>query len=499
MDAFSAILNAHPEIPSELPANLAAVIRRCLAKQQSERFQSAADLAFALRQSGELSEPSGSARPNLWRGLAIAATAVAIIAFATFAVSQWPWTTSTPAAPLNSTISMTAVTSTGDAGLAQLSPDGKFFAYVRFDRGRDERMGRELGSGSTVRILPESDGAVWGLTITPDSSFVDFVRTRSAESQEPMDLWRVPLLGGPPRKIVDEVASLPGWSPDGRLISYFTALPGEYRLLVAKPDGSEPTRRRQPDDSSPVCHAAVCVSTGHPAGLVLGRTGHRCPGSWTYRRGLTVHQVIRIDVATGAEAELRTTGFGPRGGMVLGRDGQSFIINSGQDGLYQVVKVGLRDGTETRVTNDLASYVGVSTAGDAIVTTRRQTTTELWLLDAAGRSVRQVGRDFPSAFSGLSWSGNSRLLYGATLAGGGGIWSTDLAGTSELVVPGGTRPSTSADGRTMTFFRGEIWRAGADGRHASRLAAGSAAQVSPDRIQGVLPFGTVRHPGGVGD
>ena len=93
-----------------------------------------------------------------------------------------------------------------------------------------------------------------------------------------------------------------------------------------------------------------------------------------------------------------------------------------------------------------------------------------------------MGRDIPSGFIGLSWAGNARLLHDAAMAGGAGIWSTDVAGgTSDLVVPGGLLPSTSADGRTLVFFRsGELWRADADGRNAARVAAGYIHQIAPD-------------------
>jgi Tol biopolymer transport system component len=170
--------------------------------------------------------------------------------------------------------------------------------------------------------------------------------------------------------------------------------------------------------------------------------------------------------------------------MVLGLDAQTVTTNTADSGPAQVVTINLRDGDETRLTNDLATYAGVSAVGEAIVTTRRQTNTALWVLDAAGHNARQIGQDFPSASSGLSWAGNTRVVYGATLAGGAGIWSTDVAGASDFVVPSGILPSASADGRTLVFFRGagggELWRADGDGRGPARITGGLYPQIAPD-------------------
>jgi Tol biopolymer transport system component len=213
---------------------------------------------------------------------------------------------------------------------------------------------------------------------------------------------------------------------------------------------------------------------------VVGEDDVRAPGRF---------QVIRVDVATGAETEIAalSQGGARHMGMTLGRDGTSLFINmSGtESGPPQVVKVALDSGEATPLTNDLAAYGSVSLAGDAIVTTRRQGSSGLWLSDAAARGPRQLGRDVPSLFNGLTWAGPARLLYQASLAGGVGVWSTSVEdGSSTLVVPGGAEVFASADGRTLVFTRSgrELWRADGDGGHATRVpdAVASGLGLTPD-------------------
>ena len=128
--------------------------------------------------------------------------------------------------------------------------------------------------------------------------------------------------------------------------------------------------------------------------------------------------MISVDVATGAPTELHA--FGPdhrevagfRAGMMLGRDGQSVTINLAASGPPQVATVDLRKGDVTPLTNDLATYGGVSAAGDAIVTTRYQTNSGLWLTDASGHNARPVGRDMslsPAYLPAVSMNPSVRL------------------------------------------------------------------------------------------
>ena len=54
---------------------------------------------------------------------------------------------------------------------------------------------------------------MWGATVSADGGFVDYVRRATGG---PLELWRVRFLGGISRRVLDNVHSPIGWSPDGR-------------------------------------------------------------------------------------------------------------------------------------------------------------------------------------------------------------------------------------------------------------------------------------------
>ena len=106
---------------------------------------------------------------------------------------------STPASPAMA-LQIQPLTFTA-TGLGALSPDGKFVAYLRREGRDSDRSG--CGSSplrATSRSSRLSRGGVRRLVVTPDGSYVDFVAREKPASRQP-DLWRVPFLGGTPRRI----------------------------------------------------------------------------------------------------------------------------------------------------------------------------------------------------------------------------------------------------------------------------------------------------------
>src|ERR1039458_3481912 len=66
VEVMNAVLKEQPaELPAPVPPALVLIVRRCLEKDPDRRFQSAADLAFALQPSSE-SLPTGAPKVRTW-------------------------------------------------------------------------------------------------------------------------------------------------------------------------------------------------------------------------------------------------------------------------------------------------------------------------------------------------------------------------------------------------------------------------------------------------
>jgi Tol biopolymer transport system component len=241
-DTMSAILSSDPpELESgtrTIPPMLDHVLRRCLEKSPEERYQSARDLAFNLESLSTLptTEPSsvtavpGGAdttslplRPlRKWTPVAVALGAGAV---AGVLAMTWSGALSPPAdAASYRQLTFRRGMLTG----ARFAPDGQSMVYAAAWEGRPSTLftGRIDGVGERSLSI---EGLVEDVSSTGEVALLtDVERTVSYET--PGTLARMPLGGGAPRAVVENVGSA-SWGPDGQQLAIvrFTA-DGRCRL-----------------------------------------------------------------------------------------------------------------------------------------------------------------------------------------------------------------------------------------------------------------------------
>ena len=240
-DTMSAILSGDPpELESgtrPIPPMLDHLLRRCLEKSPDERYQSARDLAFNLESLSTIptSDPSST------KALAAAATAAssparrvpkwALVAIALLAgliaggaAMSWraAWSGSADAASYRQ-LTFRRGLLTG----ARFAPDGQSMVYAAAWEGRPSTLFTARIDGIGERSL-SIEGLVEDVSSTGEVALLtDIERTDSYET--PGTLARMPLGGGAPRAVVENVGSA-SWGPDGQLaIVRFTA-EGRCRL-----------------------------------------------------------------------------------------------------------------------------------------------------------------------------------------------------------------------------------------------------------------------------
>jgi len=227
VEVMNAILkNDPPELPASVPGALARIVRRCLEKEPDRRFQSAADLGFALE---ALSlAPASAERPRRrawWKWAALGASCVIA------AIVYWLGVRPTrPPAPPETTLRRP----TNDSGLttdAVISPDGKLVAYSSNRENSASRhiWVRQVDGRGSIRLTndpaDDSDPA-----FSSDGTEIAFRSERGGGG-----IYVVPVLGGEARELVPE-GRRPSFSPDGRWLMYSTGrgLPGGTDNIPAK-------------------------------------------------------------------------------------------------------------------------------------------------------------------------------------------------------------------------------------------------------------------------
>jgi Tol biopolymer transport system component len=244
-ETMTAVLKDDPPAltAKDVSPSLTRIIARCLEKSREMRFQSARDLAFGLEMLTDTAATAtlpGTAAPHRWR--VVAGAAVAALSLLA-AVGSW-LTRGRPSPPFENPMANAKFTSftdwEGTEALAEISPDGRFVAFLADKDGRFDIWLSQVGTGD-FRNLTENlpplnpPGSVLRhLGFSGDGAEIWF----SHEGGERKRL--MPLLGGTSRVFLGEHDVAPSWSPDGKRLVYFNNTPhGGDPLFVADRTGSD--------------------------------------------------------------------------------------------------------------------------------------------------------------------------------------------------------------------------------------------------------------------
>ena len=247
-DTMSAILKEEPEELSEtgrnIPVPLERIVRHCLEKNPARRFQSAGDVAFALE---ALSDSSVATRTSAQAaviapetdagdqgearrgGLPLIAVAALVVAVA--GAGFWLGRGSVkPSLAEYQQITFR----TGAMGNARFTPDGSIVYTARWDGGEkqlymsrtDEHGARELGLKDADLLSISKSGE---LAILQNAvSFGGYSRAGT--------LARVPLSGGTPREVLDNVQDA-DWAADGEHMAVVRFVPENRHWRLEYPVG----------------------------------------------------------------------------------------------------------------------------------------------------------------------------------------------------------------------------------------------------------------------
>jgi serine/threonine protein kinase/Tol biopolymer transport system component len=542
---FHAILQLDPipalQLNASLPPKLDEIIEKALEKDRDLRYQSAADLRGDLRRlkrdtesgrkaaqagsgsghpvpvsgattaspssgasSAQAAPPPSSAgaiRPASDAGQAVAATGdrprsrflagtgIALLLAGFLAYSMFFHRHSVPFQD----ISVTKVTDTGDAVLAAISPDGKYILSLTRKNGLASLWLRNVPTNSNAQVQPAADVYYNGLRFSPDGNYFYFVRSDPG-NPELKFLYRAPLLGGTPQKLVADVDSNISFSPDGKsfaFMRYDNPEPGKYQLIVRPTEGGD-------GDEKVLASGAKSQSLSSPAWSPDGKT-IVCDELGV---GNALESLTAVDVASGrqkvffgsTDQVLELPTWLPDGSGVLGVTvGRSTNFNQAQIGF-----VSYPEGKLTPVTRDTNTYsdVSIAASGRVLATILREDHWSLSVMPAAGAGGQS--HSIPSAITSASastnftWTPDGQLIDDQANR----LNRIDPASGSKTVIPAeegrpNGNPAACADGRTIVFellLHGDsnddnIWRVDASGGNLKQLTTGKRdllAECSPD-------------------
>jgi eukaryotic-like serine/threonine-protein kinase len=536
-DTLAAILKTEPppltRVAHGVPSELLRIVNKSLRKDREERYQVVKDLWLdlkALRQelefqdkldrsvategdgttaihptellSGPRQTAERSAISNISESISIeikrhkvGAVLVLLavwllIAAASFGVYRW-MTRTAPVADF-SDVNLTQLTNSGNAIDATISPDGKYIVYVLSDRSRQSLYIRQVSTANDKEIVAPASVGYFGITFSPDGTEIYYAIKQNLSTGT---LYRVPVLGGIPVKVLEKIDAPVTFSPDGKqfaLIRGNYPNEGESAIVIANVDGSgerDLVVKKVPQRFYPIFFTGPSWS---PDGKLIAAT-LTTVGART--------KIYGYSVADGSEKELTKESwvFGSRVEWMPDMNG--LLVVAGDTPVNSMLwYVSYPDGHARRVTNDLNSYRTIALTQDAkkLVSVQSRGLVNLWVVPEGdvNKAVRlptgNVSSFFTSTGSNVAWAPDGRIVYVSNEGGNADIWIANADGSNrkQLTATSTTdvSPVVTADGRYVVFVswednRRNVWRMNMDGSNPVRLTSGLSnafPSVSPD-------------------
>jgi eukaryotic-like serine/threonine-protein kinase len=231
-DTMSAILKEEPPELSEsarnVPPALERIVRHCLEKNPAQRFQSASDAAFNLE---ALTEISGTIRSGAQAAVAPAKrrwmvpAVVAVLVVASYAGVYFAGKRGN----VVSSPSFHRLTfRRGTIASARFSPDGQTIVYGAGLEGKPVELFTTRFDSTDSRPLGLEKAELLSISSSGELAVILGVH-RNDPFTEIGTLGRVPLAGGAPRPVLEEV-HWADWSPDGSQLAVARAHAGRIDL-----------------------------------------------------------------------------------------------------------------------------------------------------------------------------------------------------------------------------------------------------------------------------
>jgi Tol biopolymer transport system component len=409
--------------------------------------------------------------------VAALALVIAAVTFGVVGVTRW---ITAPAIPGNfDSMRLSKLTYTGNAegGNIAVSPDGKQIAYTVQNAGGHSLWLKPVSASSGTEIVPSADVAYQGLTFSRKG---DYIYYSVIENTGASEIRRIPVSGGESQQIVSSAQGPISFSPQG---DKFAFIRDDVAILIADADGGNIRR------------LAVCTGGTSWWMPTWSTRGDKIAAALYSPEDSTV-RLVEVSVNDGSQRDISPSRWLNVNGLAWLPDNAGLIIigRDPETQFSQFWRMSYPGGELRRITNDMASYVGLSVTSDAgaAVTVQESRVTNIWVAPEANpasqkKITTEVGRD--EGLSGLAWTSDGRIVYTTRLAGTQDLWIVGREGQNNRQLTAEAKsnfsPVVTPDGRSIVFLsdrdgRVDLWKMNIDGSDAVRLTDTVDTEAFPD-------------------
>lgn len=488
---FDAILNRTPTGPRmlnpNLPESLDRIIRKCLEKDPSMRYQTAsglmADLKIAQRDLAQLAGPSSRTPNRTWIIVAVAMVTVVMSAV----LGWWVAQRKPESTEQSRTVPLTSFP--GSEREPSFSPDGNQVAFS-WNQGKEDDLDifvKVVEAGMPLRLTttPASEfSPAW----SPDGKFIAFLR----QTTDSAGFYLIPALGGLERKLSDASPHRVGadspfltWSPDGKQLALVDRETPQSPLSIYLLDMQTNQRRRVTSPPADTLGDSSPTFSADGTSLAFVRIG-----------SLAIQDIHIVNLREGKERQVTNDKRRIYGLAWSPLDGK-ILFSSARNSVSRLWRLNPSGGAVEAVTGigDQAGYIALSRSGTRLAYTRTVLDTNVWrypipdrpqITPADGVSLMPSTRHE----QGPRYSPDgTRIIFASNRSGSLEIWVADANGVNlnQLTTFNGPptgSPMWSPDGKYVVFDsrpngNPDIYIISADGGMPRRLTSDASQEVVP--------------------
>ncbi len=350
------------------------------------------------------------------------------------------------------------------------------------DRSSQGLYIRQVSTANDKEIVAPAPVGFFGMTFSPDGNELFYAIKQSLDAGT---LYRIPVLGGTPVKLLSAIDGPVSFSPDGQHFAFERGnfpSPGSSSLLIADIDGSDERTlavQKLPNRFVPIFFTGPSWSSDNKiVAISVSAVGEPS-------------RVVGFSVQDGTEKDLTSDRWPFTGRVQWLPDMSGLIVAAGESAsLSQLWHIDYPSGKTRRITNDLGTYRSISLTADgrSFSTVQANGLLNLWIVPE-GKSERAIRLPtgnigfYGNTGSNVTWTPDGRIVFVSNEGSMPDIWITDPDGGNrkQLTSNGAANftPVVTNDGKRIVYSTVRdgartIWRMNFDGSNSVKLTNGTA-------------------------
>lgn len=424
---------------------------------------------------------------RLWLAGGLAVTALIILTLAFYAVTAYFSRNPQPRFAAEN-VRITRITNSGRViSGAAVSADGTYLLYSTLEKEGVVLWLRQILANSATKLTSPAQGNFWGFAVAPDNSYVYYIFNNLSEPAK-SGLYKVPLLGGEPHRIAENISSF-AISPDGKQLAVVRIAEVTTISIVNASGDNAHTVTTFPGDR----RLSSIVWT--PDGLSLLCTLRKTDGdrSLSYVHEISAENGKETILLPEQERVIYSAKWLPDKSAML------LIVREPNAEIRQIWEYFPSSQEWRRVTNDNNSYrmVSLTRDGKTIISIQENRLATIWLSDAVSSPTQSTAQKFPimsrnafrqitdsiGTFYQIAWLPGGQLIYSATDDGREMLFTVGTDGANARGLTSGEDdvriyPSVTGDGQHICFLSSrsgtrQVWRIDPRGKNPTRMSDSS--------------------------